>query len=794
MLRALVLTACLLGNVLAQGSTFTPARPPSLPLAVSSPYLSTWQNAGSDGGNGGYLAGQWPSFWAGQITGWSGMIRVDEATYTWMGAPVINDTVPAVVNQTSYTYTATKSIFEMDVGGYVRMTITFLSNIEPNDCQRSSLPFSYMDVQVSSLDGSPHAVQVYTDISGEWVSGDDSALIQWDYDVISGAPAKVRRDAEPDVEFSEFEKRDSAGHHGKHSGDDGDDDGGRRHDYKRYGTKTAYEGWKDPEGYPHPRTDPVRTTPAVNPTPTSDPVVQATTSASQTQPLSFAQSGVAYHKVYRQTQLEFSEIEDQAEWGNWYYVTEQSDALTHESGADGDVRGQFVNAGFLSNAADPQFRAINDRYPVFAYSVDFGDVTTPQNYTWGISHAIVPAVQFEGADGNSTVNSLWTDYWGDELDAIAFFFNDYSVQSGQATNFDNRVIADSNGVSNTLGVLTQLAARQSFGALAWTGTQANPLVFIKEISSNGNTQTVDVIFPFHPIALYTNPQLLRFILDPLFINQEAGNWPFKFAIHDLGSRFPNVTGHGDGDAEQQPLEECGNMIQMALAYAQRANDDAYLSAHYDILLQWNDFLIDEALIPANQISTDDFAGALVNQTNLALKGIVGIEAMAQIATRTGNPEDAANFTAIAHDYITRWLDLGIAMDANPPHTTLSYGDNASFNLLYNLYPDRELNLNLVPQSVYDMQSAFYPTVFREYGVPLDTRHDYTKGDWEVWVAAIASVDTRNQFYDTLARWINVNPTNLPVTDLYDTGTGDYPTDAQFIARPVVGAWFAELIL
>lgn len=54
----------LLYIVAAQSSsTFTPARPPSLPLAVKSPYLSTWLPAGSDFGNGGYLPGQWPSFW-----------------------------------------------------------------------------------------------------------------------------------------------------------------------------------------------------------------------------------------------------------------------------------------------------------------------------------------------------------------------------------------------------------------------------------------------------------------------------------------------------------------------------------------------------------------------------------------------------------------------------------------------------------------------------------------------------------------------------------------------------------
>lgn len=47
----------------AAQSTFSPARPPSIPLAVKSPYLTTWLNAGSDGGNGGYLAGEWASFW-----------------------------------------------------------------------------------------------------------------------------------------------------------------------------------------------------------------------------------------------------------------------------------------------------------------------------------------------------------------------------------------------------------------------------------------------------------------------------------------------------------------------------------------------------------------------------------------------------------------------------------------------------------------------------------------------------------------------------------------------------------
>lgn len=51
-----------------------------------------------------------------------------------------------------------------------------------------------------------------------------------------------------------------------------------------------------------------------------------------------------------------------------------------------------------------------------------------------------------------------------------------------------------------------------------------------------------VIFPFHPIAIYTNASLLKYLLDPLFINQEAGNWPNSYAIHDIGAAFPNATG------------------------------------------------------------------------------------------------------------------------------------------------------------------------------------------------------------------------------------------------------------
>ena len=110
--------------------------------------------------------------------------------------------------------------------------------------------------------------------------------------------------------------------------------------------------------------------------------------------------------------------------------------------------------------------------------------------------------------------------------------------------------------------------------------------------------------------MYTNPTLLKLLLEPLYENQEAGKYPNTWAMHDMGSSYPNATGHNDGNDEKMPLEECGNMVIMTLAYALKANDTDYLTKHYKLLTQWTGYLVDEALYPANQISTDDFAGSL----------------------------------------------------------------------------------------------------------------------------------------------------------------------------------------
>jgi hypothetical protein len=103
------------------------------------------------------------TFDSGQWLGWTGMVRVDGVSFVWMGAPKEPNVAKAI--QTSFEYTSTKSIFTMHADNKVSVKVTFLSPLTPTDFERQSLIFSYMNVEVSSLDGSNHNVQIYTDIS-----------------------------------------------------------------------------------------------------------------------------------------------------------------------------------------------------------------------------------------------------------------------------------------------------------------------------------------------------------------------------------------------------------------------------------------------------------------------------------------------------------------------------------------------------------------------------------------------------------------------------------------------------
>ncbi|EEB97365.1 hypothetical protein MPER_03329, partial [Moniliophthora perniciosa FA553] len=122
---------------------------------------------------------------------------------------------------------------------------------------------------------------------------------------------------------------------------------------------------------------------------------------------------------------------------------------------------------------------------------------------------------------------------------------------------------------------------------------------------------------------------------------------------------------------------------------------------YDLLKAWCDNLIPKALSPAGYLTAD--SRDTTHSTNLAVKGILGIHAMADISNALGNSDDAPKYLDTATAYARQWRDLAWSSD----HFSASYGANSTWSLVYNLYADKLLGMGIVDKDMYDTLSRYY---------------------------------------------------------------------------------------
>ncbi|KAI1763114.1 DUF1793-domain-containing protein [Hypoxylon sp. FL1150] len=730
---------------------YSPLRPPAIPLAVRTPYTSAWSSTGGKDKDS-TLNNQNPIFWFGQGLGWEGIVVVDGNSFEYMGTSIndfpelsyYNTTVPLEVK-----FDSQFSNFTF-LAGPVIITASFFSPVTPKDICRSSIPLSYLTTTVQSSDGKPHHIQFYSDVNAQWIGlGSELDIIK---ELHTGPTS-----------------------HGTGSGNVPD----------------SPRSWILRPRDPKP----------------------------------------------------FQENSQMPAWGNFSYTTSPwgAEGFSFQSGSATSVRFGFVNNRILNNDAGSVTRGFGNQEPVYAFAHDMGTVLeTSVRYTIGSIQT--PNVRYLHKGGLSDLAPWWERCYGGMHDMINFHYYDFDTVAKIGYEFETQLRADINTFfqgdqygqqweldpgsaygylqpGNATGIavpfvseaesyyaIVALSARQALGAYVFavppdvpsssdpSGDAVEPLMFQKEISSNGNMNTVDVLYPATPFFLYANPALLKYILQPLYELQEGGFYPNEYSMHDIGAHFPLALGHVDGADEYMPVENSGNSILMSYAYYKFTGDAAWLSSHYELLKRFSQYLIDYSLVPDAQLSTDDFAGELANQTNLAVKGVVGLQAMSAIARVVGEAEDASVFATRATDFYEQWE--GYAIDPSGRHTLLAYQWRSSWGLLYNVYLDKLLNMGLVRPELYDMQSAWYATVSQAFGVPLDSRHHYTKSDWQIWTAATCSRATRRLFVNAVAYWLNQTATTLPFGDLYETvAEGDYPIGIdRFAARPVVGGHFALLAL
>lgn len=365
--------------------------------------------------------------------------------------------------------------------------------------------------------------------------------------------------------------------------------------------------------------------------------------------------------------------------------------------------------------------------------------------------------------------------------------------STRAEAFDRKITADLAAVGGTkYAQLAVLAYRQTLGAHKLVvDIDGQPLLFSKENSSNGCTNTVDVTYPASPFFLLFNPKLLESELRPVMEYASLPRWKWPFAPHDIGT-YPLANGqvYGGGETseeDQMPVEESGNMLILFDALAKAEGSADFPAQYWPLLSKWAAYLLQFGMDPQNQLSTDDFTGHLAHNANLSIKAIIALGAYAQLADELHKSDEAARYRQSAQQMAKQWMKMA----ADGDHTRLAFDLPGTWSQKYNLVWDRILGLHLFPESLARSEVSFYLRHQNPFGLPLDNRHTYTKLDWSVWTATLAS--DRHQFdalIDPIYKFMTQSPTRVPLSDWFDTVTG---AQAGFQARSVVGGVFLPML-
>ncbi|CAH7688393.1 hypothetical protein PPACK8108_LOCUS23360 [Phakopsora pachyrhizi] len=714
---------------LQDGTSATPFLPTVVPLAVRSPYLGAYLSDGTDKD----LTEMSPRFWTGSPLGWTGLIRVDGDVFNWMG----NLTYWPAADNIRFAHSASSSNFTFAVGSSdqdrkgskdsprIYLHASFLSPITPADSFRQSLPLSYLSITVESADDKSHQVEVYTDINGLWCADEEEEVVEWDvYDRV-------------------------------------DDQESQRAKWQALSMRLD-------------------------------------------------------------NQRSFTEQNDRILQGAVWFSSLNNDSdrigQTYSAGEHSNyTRSTFSLIGRLNNQKNQNPRPIRTRHPektdlfadepVLSFAHSFGFVSprrTLESRTilMSIGHVRSPLMQYM-TEGERVVElmPLWTTRFETAENMVEFHLKDYQNACVASQEWDHRLVEDSKRAhSQDYADIVSISTRQIFMALeavriddnstaAQAGLQPienGQALMLKEISSNGNCQTVDVITPMLPFLIYAAPDMIPQLLEPIFRYVSTGLYEPKPAPHDLGDHYPNATGRNDFIYSNLPLEESGNMLNLVLACVRLEKCKEQAQKYYALLTQWADWLVENTLYPEDQLFE-----ASSNQTSLVIKGILGLRSMSEIAYSLGYMNESSRYRDIAAQYSRKFLQLAVADDRT--HLLGSYGNQSSWSTEYNLFFDKLYGFNFFPEWIYNMQDNWYMIqAGGPYGPPLDSRsRDRAKTDWIMWAAGASNdAKTRDMFVNALSSYVRQTD-NQVFGDLISLNGG---WSVGFLNRPVVGGHFSLLAL
>jgi len=509
-------------------------------------------------------------------------------------------------------------------------------------------------------------------------------------------------------------------------------------------------------------------------------------------------SSVRYASCGANTQNYFGNFGDHVmiDWGYQYLA---SDSFTG-AGKTADLHSYFEKTGYLSSPVPYTAKPVDGQQALAVAKVWRNHDNSSHRTIFLYGYDEVYPVEYFG----ERQPAYWHSMYKEMKDLLKVTMENVAQDLEKAEAFDFKHLSELAAKGGErYATLCALAYRQTMAAMkvTWNYQLNKADIFQKEISTDGFMNTVDVIYPSSPLFLHTNYKLLELMLDPVlrYANGEVNaSFTDPYSPHQLGI-YP-VANHSSADQEKMPMENTGNMFLMLYAILQRNGGDTsfYYPKYWDMLTKWANYLMKSLPFPEDQLCTDDFMGSMPNNTNLAAKGIIALNAFSKLCDAALHDVKCKSYESAAQEFAQTWVKEA-SVSSPIPHTALSFSKKDTWSTKYNLLWQRILGLDNTPFNNYNTlinnEVAWYLTQLSPCGFPLDSRKSWVKVDWLSWAAALATNEKDyNAIMDSIYAFVTKSPSRVPFSDLYDLAKCSALSDTAFVSRPVVGGLYAKALL
>ncbi len=161
-------------------------RTPATPLVLHDPYFSVWSFDDE-------LTAGPTRHWTGTHQQMTGLVRIDGKTFRFLG----DDRDLPALKQVSRAIWPTRTIYDFEDAG-IHLTLTFFTPALSQDLDVLSRPVTYLNWDVRSVDGQPHATSLYFDASSQLASNTGDDTVVWGRERVGDMQAlRVGTNAQP---------------------------------------------------------------------------------------------------------------------------------------------------------------------------------------------------------------------------------------------------------------------------------------------------------------------------------------------------------------------------------------------------------------------------------------------------------------------------------------------------------------------------------------------------------------------------------------------------------------------